>query len=114
MNFELSDDIKALQAKVRRFITEEVMPMESDSRQTPHGPTEALRDEMVASARRDTLLPALLDGHLTSSTPRATPTELVPHVAPKKGGNLSRFMRNNKIHALKMLAGDRKLTNEKC
>ena len=56
MNFELSDDIKALQAKVRRFIAEEVMPMESDSRQTPHGPTEALRDELVASARKHGLL----------------------------------------------------------
>lgn len=56
MNFELSDDIRALQSQVRRFIREDVMPLESDPRQTPHGPTEDLRDELIASARKHELL----------------------------------------------------------
>lgn len=56
MNFELSDELKALQAKVRSFIRDEVMPLESDPRQTPHGPTEELRNELVGLARKKGLL----------------------------------------------------------
>ena len=56
MNFELSDELKALQAKVRSFIRDEVMPLESDPRQTPHGPTEELRNDLVALARKNGLL----------------------------------------------------------
>ncbi|MBU2952912.1 acyl-CoA dehydrogenase family protein [Marinobacter sp. F3R08] len=56
MNFELSEDIKNLQTQVRRFIREEIIPMENDPRQTPHGPTEDLRSELVALARSKDLL----------------------------------------------------------
>ena len=41
---------------LRRFIAEEVIPLESDPRQDSHGPAEALRDELVARARRAGLL----------------------------------------------------------
>lgn len=51
MDFSLSADQLALQEKTRRFIAEEIIPMERDSRQTSHGPTEELRNELVAKAR---------------------------------------------------------------
>ncbi|QCF27490.1 acyl-CoA dehydrogenase family protein [Hydrocarboniclastica marina] len=56
MNFELSDDVKSMQSRVRQFIREEVIPMERDPRQTSHGPSEALRNELVARARHHGLL----------------------------------------------------------
>lgn len=56
MNFELSDDLKAMQSKVREFIRKEVIPLESDPRQTSHGPGEDLRNELVAKARTYGLL----------------------------------------------------------
>lgn len=51
MNFALSDELLALQAKVRDFIAREIIPMEQDPRQTAHGPSEALRQALVAKAR---------------------------------------------------------------
>lgn len=62
MNFELSDELKALQAKVRSFIRDEVMPLESDPRQTPHGPTEELRNDLVALARKTDCLLCMRHG----------------------------------------------------
>jgi acyl-CoA dehydrogenase len=56
MNFDLSPDLIELQARVRRFIAEKVVPLEKDARQGPHGPEEALRDELVALARAEGLL----------------------------------------------------------
>ena len=58
MNFELSEEITSLQSQVRRFIREEIIPMEGDPRQTSHGPNEAMRDELVALARAKGLLTA--------------------------------------------------------
>ena len=56
MNFTIPDDLLALQAKTRRFIADEVIPMERDARQTPHGPNEELKQALVARARAAGLL----------------------------------------------------------
>lgn len=56
MNFSIPDDLIALRDRVRRFVAEQVIPFESDSRLTAHGPTEALRDELVDLARQAGLL----------------------------------------------------------
>ncbi|MDB6001624.1 MAG: acyl-CoA dehydrogenase [Rhizobacter sp.] len=56
MDFSLSPAQLDLQQRTRRFIAEEVMPLEWDARNTSHGPTEALRDELVGKARQHGLL----------------------------------------------------------
>ncbi|MGT2509875.1 acyl-CoA dehydrogenase family protein [Cupriavidus basilensis] len=56
MDFSLNAAQQALQARTREFIAEHIMPMERDPRQTAHGPTEALRAELVAKARAAGLL----------------------------------------------------------
>lgn len=56
MDFKLSEVQRALQERTRAFIREEVMPLEQDARQTPHGPEESLREELVERARRAGLL----------------------------------------------------------
>src|SRR5262249_46396685 len=52
----LSNELKDLQARTREFIATEVIPFENDERQTHHGPTDALRLELVAKARAAGLL----------------------------------------------------------
>ncbi|KRI52313.1 acyl-CoA dehydrogenase family protein [Acinetobacter pittii] len=52
----LSNELLELQHKVREFIQQEVIPLESDPRQDSHGPSEALRQELVSRARRWGLL----------------------------------------------------------
>ncbi|HCA5258909.1 TPA: acyl-CoA dehydrogenase [Acinetobacter baumannii] len=47
----LSNELLELQQKVREFIQQEVIPLESDPRQNSHGPSEALRQELVSRAR---------------------------------------------------------------
>ncbi len=66
MDFSLSPRLLDLQARTRQFIAEEVIPFENDARQTSHGPTESLRDELVARARKAGLL--------------------TPHASPELGG----------------------------
>ncbi len=56
MDFSLTPAQKDLQQAVRQFIAEQVIPFEKDPRITAHGPTEALRDELVAKARDAGLL----------------------------------------------------------
>lgn len=56
MNFQLSPALLELQARTRRFVAEQVIPYERDPRQTDHGPTEALRAELIARARDAGLL----------------------------------------------------------
>jgi acyl-CoA dehydrogenase len=51
MDFRLSPELEALQLRVRDFIREQVIPLENDPRQTAHGPSEALREELVAKAK---------------------------------------------------------------
>ena len=50
--------------RVRAFVIDKIIPFEKDPRLTQHGPTEALRDDLVSLARAEGLL-----------TPQA-PTEL--------------------------------------
>lgn len=52
----LSNELFELQQKVREFIQQEVIPLEGDPRQDSHGPSEALRQELVSRARRWGLL----------------------------------------------------------
>ncbi len=56
MDFDVSPQLKQLKERVRAFVAEEVVPMESDSRCTPHGPTDGLRQELIAKAREAGLL----------------------------------------------------------
>ena len=56
MDFSLSPELQELQAKVRQFIADAVIPLERDPRQTPHGPSEPLRRELVGLARAAGLL----------------------------------------------------------
>jgi alkylation response protein AidB-like acyl-CoA dehydrogenase len=52
MNYGLSPELTALQARVREFIEQEVIPLEQDPRQTPHGPSQALCLELQARGKR--------------------------------------------------------------
>src|SRR5690348_1144829 len=51
MDFTIPDELVALQERTERFVRDEIMPRENDKRQTPHGPTEELRLELVELAR---------------------------------------------------------------
>jgi acyl-CoA dehydrogenase len=56
MNFDLSDELRALQERTRAFIAQEVIPLESEQGPHEHGPSEALRSELVERARKAGLL----------------------------------------------------------
>ncbi|MGK8436806.1 acyl-CoA dehydrogenase family protein [Ectopseudomonas hydrolytica] len=56
MNFSIPDEIQALQTRVRHFIATEIIPLENDPRQTSHGPSAALRQELVEKTRAHGLL----------------------------------------------------------
>jgi acyl-CoA dehydrogenase len=66
MNFDLTPEFGALQARVRRFVAEQIIPLEGDARCGAHGPDESLREALIALARRAELLS--------------------PHAAPEYGG----------------------------
>ncbi len=66
MDFAIPPDLQDLQLRTRAFIRDEVIPFEQDPRQERHGPTDDLRRELNALARRAGLLS--------------------PHVAPEYGG----------------------------
>ncbi len=56
MDFALPKEVETLGERVLTFIKEEVIPFETDSRWTAHGPTEELRRELTERARRAGLL----------------------------------------------------------
>lgn len=56
VEFSLPDELAALVRKTEAFIREEIVPLERDPRQGPHGPEEVLRLEMGAKARAAGLL----------------------------------------------------------
>lgn len=56
MDFSLSPQQLELQTRTQRFVKEIVMPYERDPRQDAHGPSEELRNELVAHARTAGLL----------------------------------------------------------
>lgn len=56
MDFALPPELIALRERTRRFIADIVIPYEKDPRRTPHGPSEALRTELIGHARDAGLL----------------------------------------------------------
>jgi acyl-CoA dehydrogenase len=56
MDFFIDPDLTELRERTRRFIAREIIPMENDPRQTAHGPSEDLRNDLVAKARAEGLL----------------------------------------------------------
>lgn len=66
VDFSINAADAALRDRIRTFVTEQIIPYEQDPRLTSHGPTDDLRRELNALARREGLL--------------------VPHVAPQYGG----------------------------
>jgi acyl-CoA dehydrogenase len=66
MDFSLSPELQDLQRRTRAFVRDTIIPLESDQRQTAHGPAEDFRRELVALAREAGLL--------------------APHAAPEYGG----------------------------
>jgi alkylation response protein AidB-like acyl-CoA dehydrogenase len=66
IDFEVTPELAELQARIRRFIADEIIPLESDARRTRHGPSEELRRELIDKAREAGLL--------------------APHVAKQYGG----------------------------
>ncbi|MFM1907766.1 MAG: hypothetical protein RLZZ591_1443 [Pseudomonadota bacterium] len=56
MDFSLTTELAALRERTRRFIAEQVIPMETDPRLGEHGPSEDLRQELVAMGRAAGLL----------------------------------------------------------
>jgi acyl-CoA dehydrogenase len=66
VDFEIIPELQALQSRIRTFIADEIIPLESDPRRTRHGPTEAFRRELIDKARAAGLL--------------------APHVAREYGG----------------------------
>ena len=63
ISFSLSPAQEELQRRVTEFVTEKVIPFESDSRRTSHGPTDELRNELVSLAKQAGLLSGLPDIH---------------------------------------------------
>ena len=56
MDFSLSNELTELRERTERFVREKIVSYESDPRQTSHGPTEALRADLVALGREAGLL----------------------------------------------------------
>ncbi|HZU89834.1 MAG TPA: acyl-CoA dehydrogenase, partial [Stellaceae bacterium] len=51
MEFSLPDALVDLQRRTEAFVREQILPYEDDPRQTPHGPEESLRRELLARGR---------------------------------------------------------------
>lgn len=56
IDFSPPAELQALAERTARFVRDEVVPREADPRQTPHGPDESLRGELIEAARRAGLL----------------------------------------------------------
>jgi len=56
IDFEIPSGTAALADEIRAFVTDKVIPFETDPRLTRHGPNEELRDELVGLAREAGLL----------------------------------------------------------
>src|SRR5580698_90571 len=56
MDFSLTPELLELQQRTRAFIHDKIIPLEGDSRQTHHGPTEEFRRELVALAAAEGLV----------------------------------------------------------
>ena len=56
MNFSLTPELTNLQEQTRQFILQKVIPFEGDIRETSHGPTQELRQELNELAKQAGLL----------------------------------------------------------
>src|SRR5437868_9862047 len=56
MDFTIPDELLELKERTENFVRQEILPRENDRRLGPHGPSEELRRELVALARRAGLL----------------------------------------------------------
>ena len=56
IDFTLAPEHAELQARIRTFIADQIIPLEVDPRRTVHGPTEDLRRELVERGRQAGLL----------------------------------------------------------
>jgi alkylation response protein AidB-like acyl-CoA dehydrogenase len=56
MDFNIGGELLELQGRVRRFVSERVIPLEGDPRQGPHGPEASLCRELIGLARGAGLL----------------------------------------------------------
>ncbi len=56
IDFELTEEQRELQARTAAFIRETVLPFEADPRRGSHGPSDALRRDLVERAREQGLL----------------------------------------------------------
>jgi len=56
IEFSLTEEHRELQDRTRAFIRDVVIPYEGDARETPHGPSDELRGELIAKAREAGLL----------------------------------------------------------
>ena len=56
MDFTIPDELVELKERTERFVRDEILPRETDPRQTAHGPTEEFRHELVTLARAAGLL----------------------------------------------------------
>lgn len=51
IDFQMTDEQKALQQRVKQFVIDKIIPFEKDPRLTSHGPTDELRIELNSLAR---------------------------------------------------------------
>lgn len=58
MEFSISPELQTLQQRVRRFIEEQIIPLERDERCGTHGPSHELRDHLISLAKAEGLLSA--------------------------------------------------------
>jgi acyl-CoA dehydrogenase len=56
LDFALTPQQLELRDRTRRFIADQVMPLENDARQSAHGPDDELRRELIERARQAGLL----------------------------------------------------------
>lgn len=56
MDFSLSPELQELQTRTRVFVRDRIIPLETDTRQTRHGPTDEFRRELNALAEKQGLL----------------------------------------------------------
>jgi len=56
IDFEVPSELRELQARIRSFVADAVVPFENDPRRSRHGPTDALRRELIEKARSAGLL----------------------------------------------------------
>jgi acyl-CoA dehydrogenase len=56
IDFSIPEELTKLGERVRQFVIDTIIPYERDPRLTQHGPTDELRQELVALARKEGLL----------------------------------------------------------